>query len=205
MFTTHAIYTSLLVEAEVTPHGIKVHFTELTLLAPRRDYMITSMRDTGVTSPCTGVEGKKPQKQQLANTKKSIKYGLWLEIWFTSAELYLILFLIFWTGSLLTWRSSKSGKIVPKGCSHPCWYRNGGSSGSDANPSTATGWFWLQQSICPQLQPQQLTCRKHGHCGSGQNPHSQISFVYQDRTCSSCSVSFAAISLRQLSFPTWNI
>lgn len=33
-------------------------------------------------------------------------------------------------GSLLTWRNSKSGKIVHKGHSCPCSYRNGGSSGS---------------------------------------------------------------------------
>lgn len=72
MFTTHAIYISLFVKAEVTPQGIKVHFTELTLLAPRRDYMITSVRSTDVTSPCTGVGEKKPK--QLANAKRSIKY-----------------------------------------------------------------------------------------------------------------------------------
>lgn len=169
MFTTHTIYTSLSVQAEVTPHGIKVHFTELTLPAPRRDCMRTSGRSTDMTSLCSELG-----KTTLANAKKIIKY-----CW----KYYLLHHSCIWSylsHYSLTWRSSKPGKIVHKGYSCPCWYRNGGSSGSAANPSTATGWFWLEQShsICWLLQPQQFSCRQHRHRGSGQNPHSQISYVY---------------------------
>lgn len=72
VFTTHAIYTSLLVKAEVTPQGIKVHFTELTLLVPRRDYMITSVRSTDVTSPCTELGKKKKPNWQMQKTSNIV-------------------------------------------------------------------------------------------------------------------------------------
>lgn len=72
MFTTHAIYISLFVKVEVTPQGIKVHFTEPTFLAPRRDYMITSVRSTDVTSPCTGVGEKNPNNWQMQREASNI-------------------------------------------------------------------------------------------------------------------------------------
>lgn len=74
-------------------------------------------------------------------------------------------------------------------------------------PCTATGWFWLQQShsVCPQLQPLQFSCRQHRHSGSRQNPHSQFFFCVPRQDLELLFYSFAAISLRQLSFVTWSI